>query len=37
MGGSAGIGAVETLHSMWDEELEDGIGYHKVDAMAGQK
>ncbi|CAM9217075.1 unnamed protein product [Hapterophycus canaliculatus] len=34
MGGTVGMKAVETLHSMWDEDLEGGIGYHKVDAMA---
>ncbi|CAM9847301.1 unnamed protein product [Ectocarpus fasciculatus] len=30
-GGVAGATAVEALHQMWDEELESGIGYHKVD------
>ncbi|CAM9743221.1 unnamed protein product [Scytosiphon promiscuus] len=36
MGGTAGIHAVETLHNMWDEELEGGLGYHKVDALSGR-
>ncbi|CAM9789742.1 unnamed protein product [Ectocarpus fasciculatus] len=31
MGGVMGATAVETLHQMWDEDLESRIGYHKVD------
>lgn len=30
MGGDAGGPAVETLHQLWDEELEAEIGYHQI-------
>lgn len=33
MGGDVGATAVKALHQMWDEELESGIGYHKVDVQ----
>lgn len=30
MGGTEGAPAVKVLHSMWDEKLEGGLGYHRV-------